>query len=267
MIETRARTTAALSALVLLLGLTGLAGCSGSHKPAALPVASHFSGENCEKLLEGTRPASFTDEKGAALSGVLVGTGKKVGFVLAHMDPGDVCDWLPFARELAIAHPDYLLLCLDFAGYGNSGSATDGDRRDINIAGGAKYLRDQGVSRVLLMGGSMGGNSSVVAATIIQPPVAGVISLSAPANYKGLDAAEAAAKLTVPVLYLAGTGDNGGRFADDARKLYDLTPANLRTLQISATTSHGVYMLSLVDADKSHTREALDAFLDRYATG
>ncbi len=266
MIVTRARTTAVLGTLVLLLSVAGAAGCTAKSAEPGPAVAVHHSGEDCENLLEGTKQVTFTDEKATKLSGVLVGSGK-TGFVLAHQDPGDVCDWLPFARELSSAHPGYQLLCLDFAGYGNSDSPTDGDQRDVNIAAGVKYLREHGAGVVLLMGASMGGNSSVVAAAAIQPAVAGVISLSAPAFYKGLDAQAAAAKLTVPVLYLAGTGDNGGSFAESAQKLYDATPGDNRQLVISFTTSHGVNMLSPVDADATHTREAVNAFLAKYAQG
>jgi pimeloyl-ACP methyl ester carboxylesterase len=266
MIVNHQRTTAFLITLVALLSLATVAGCAADEdKETPAAVASHYSGEDCDSLLEGTKPASFTDEKGTKLSGVVVGNGK-TGFVLSHMDPGDVCDWLPFARELASAHPGYRLLCLDFAGYGNSDSPTDGDRRDLNIAAAARYLRDQGATTVLLMGASMGGNSALVAATTIQPPIAGVISLSAPAFYKGLDAGAAVPKLAVPVLYLAGSGDNGGSFADDAQRLYDTTPASLdRQLVITASTSHGVNLLSPVDADASHSRGALTAFMDKYA--
>jgi pimeloyl-ACP methyl ester carboxylesterase len=265
MITVRTRVTAALGVLVALTVAAGLAGCSGA-KPEPVTVASHYSGENCDNFMDGVKQVGFTDEKGTRLSGALVGSGK-TAFVLAHQDPGDVCDWLPFARELSNSHPGYQMLCLDFAGYGNSDSPADGDRRDLNIAAAVKYLREHGASTVLLMGASMGGNSSLVASTIIQPPVAGVISLSAPAFYKGLDAGAAAPKITVPVLYLAGSGDNGGTFADDARKLYAATPDGNRTLVIAFTTSHGVNMLSPVDADADTSRAALNQFLTKYAQG
>lgn len=258
----RRGTVGLLLATVTVLTVTSLAGCSsGGGAPAA--VASHYSGEGCDNFLEGTKQVSFTDDKGTRLSGVEVGSGT-TGFVLAHQDPGDVCDWLPFARELTSKTKGYRMLCLDFMGYGNSDTGTDGDRRDLNIVAAAGYLRQHGVTTVVLLGASMGANASVVAAAELQPPAAAVISMSAPAFYKGLDAQAAAAKLAIPVLYVAGSGD--GTFADDAQTLYNATPAGIdRRIQLASSTSHGVNLLSPVDADADHTRAQLTDFLNRYA--
>jgi pimeloyl-ACP methyl ester carboxylesterase len=257
---------AALVALACLAGAGVLAGCSrGGGDDQPLAVASHYSGEDCDRLAEGTRQVRFADVHGTRLSGVEVGSGR-VGIVLSHQDPGNVCDWLPWARETVLGNAGYRLLCLDFAGYGNSASAADGDTRDRNIVAAAGFLRAEGVATVLLMGASMGANAVLVAATELQPPPVGVISLSAPSSWKGLDAGEAVPKLAVPVLFVAGSGDNGGRFADDARALYAAAPTSLdRRLQIASSNSHGVNLLSPVDADASRTRAAVADFLSRYA--
>lgn len=253
----------AVSAGVVAALLSGAVACDRGARPAPA-VASHYSGENCDAFVDGTSQASFADEKGTRLSAVEVGSGP-VGFVLAHQDPGDVCQWLPYARLLA-RHPGYHVLCLDFAGYGNSDFPADGDTRDRQLAAAVAYLRTTGVTKVILMGASMGGNAVLVAATKIAPPVSGVVSFSAPAVYKGLDAQAAVAGLAVPVLYLAGSSDSGGEFAADAQDLYDATPAGVdRTLVIVSSAAHGANLLSPVDAGYSHTRAAVDAFLARYA--
>ena len=188
------------------------------------------------------------------------------GFVLTHQDPGNVCDWLPYARELVNTTPGYRVLCLDFQGYGNSDDGADGDRRDLNIVAAAGYLRGHGVTTVVLLGASMGGNASLVAATELQPPPAAVISFSAPSYWKGIDALAAVPNLAVPVLLVAGSLDDNGRFADDARALYAATPATVdRRLVIASSTTHGVNLLSPVDADATHTRAALADFLKAHA--
>jgi dienelactone hydrolase len=255
--------------LLALAGLAatglGVAGCAGGGDQQPAAVASHYSGEECDTMLEGTKQVHFKDAHGTQLSGVEVGGGS-VGFVLSHQNPGDVCDWLPYAREASNANKGYRMLCLDFAGYGNSETPADGDTRDHNIVAAAKYLRSEGVQTIVLMGASMGANAAVIAGTELQPPPAAVISLSAPAVYLGLDATEGAAKLAVPVLYVAGQGDQGGSFAEYAQTLYDATPTTIdRRLQLAFSTAHGVNLLSPVDADASHTRAALADFLGKYA--
>jgi len=263
--DRRRRTTPVLLTAALAVAvLAGTAGCSGKGaEPVA--VASHYSGESCDNFLDGTRQVTFTDEHGTRLSGVELGSGT-TGLVLTHQDPGDVCDWLPYARELVNSTPGYRVLCLDFQGYGNSDDGAEGDRRDLNIVSAAGYLRDHGVAKVVLMGASMGGNASLVAATELQPPPAAVVSFSAPTYWKGIDAQAAVPKLAVPVLLVAGSLDNNGRFADAARALYAATPAGIdRRLVIASSTTHGVNLLSPVDADATHTRAALGEFLKAYA--
>src|SRR5690348_7753661 len=100
MISFRQRRIAGALLAVAGLVAAGLttAGCSsgGDKQPAA--VASHYSGEDCEAFLDGTKQVQFKDEHGTQLSGVEVGSGS-IGFVLSHQNPGNVCDWLPYARE------------------------------------------------------------------------------------------------------------------------------------------------------------------------
>jgi dienelactone hydrolase len=66
--------------------------------------------------------------------------------------------------------------------------------------------------RIILVGASMGGTASLVAAHGIVPTVAGVASLSGPANYAGMDALTTVKSLTVPVLFMAAANDQAGGF-------------------------------------------------------
>jgi dienelactone hydrolase len=92
-----------------------------------------------------------------------------------------------------------------------------------DVVGAARKLRALGVSRVYLMGASLGGTASIVAATRIEPAVAGVVSLSGEADLSGLfpgsglDAVAAAKNLKVPVLFVAAKQDGLVPAADVAR--------------------------------------------------
>jgi hypothetical protein len=107
----------------------------------------------------------------------------------------------------------------------------------------------------------MGAAASLVAATELKPAPAVVVSLSAPQAYQGADAIDAVKGLTIPVLFAAGVADP--EFADDAKALYDATPATTdRTLLIASSSAHGS---ALVGTPGNEVRDALDNALKQRA--
>ena len=74
-------------------------------------------------------------------------------------------------------------------------------------------LRRRGVTRVALVGASMGGAAVLIAGTRVQPPVAAVVSLSGeadPTNLVGgipLNAGAVVDQLTVPIMFVVATND------------------------------------------------------------
>jgi dienelactone hydrolase len=92
---------------------------------------------------------------------VVLGQGRR-GLVLAHQRGGDLCEWVPIARSYA--RLGYRTLVFDFH---------DQDRLDDDVVAAVAELRRRGVTRVVLVGSSMGGTAVLVAATRIQPTVAG----------------------------------------------------------------------------------------------
>jgi pimeloyl-ACP methyl ester carboxylesterase len=241
-----------------LLGAAALAGCGGHPSAAPSQAAGPIVGDDCPDLAEGGSQVRFTDAHGSALAGVVFGKGG-TGVVLSHMSDGDVCGWLPYARELA--NGGYRVLVYYFHGYGTSAGGADSSRLEGDVAAAAGYLRDHGARTIALVGASMGAAASLVAATTLQPAPAVVVSLSAPQTFRGLDALDAARRLTVPVLYAAGVGDL--EFADAAQALYDATPATTnRTLLVASSASHGTH---LVGAPGSQVRDAVDNALKQRA--
>ena len=209
------------------VALSGLAaGASGS---SAYPVCApgpdlHF------RAADGTR-----------LVGHRFGRGK-VAVVLAHQYGGDVCEWTPYAKRLATL--GYTALAFDLRGFGLSQHRTGAAlfRYDQDVAAAAKLARAQGATKVLLVGASIGANAVVVAGASIKPPVDGVVSLSAPSTFR-LDAVAAAKTLKVPVLYVAGTIDEGGIYRQDAKTLYTTTASRDKAITLVATAEHGVHLV------------------------
>ncbi|MFN2470588.1 MAG: alpha/beta hydrolase [Gaiellaceae bacterium] len=209
----------------------------------------------CVTQTERKRIVRFEASDRTRLIGVLFGAGPK-GVVLAHQGgggaPGNLCAWVPYARILA--GRGYRVLVFDHRGRGSSGSARTVpalQRVDLDVVAAVSVLRKRGVRSVVLGGASLGGTAVLVAGTRIRPFVQGVVSFSAPQQFVRVDAAREVPKLTVPVLYVAATGDEP--FADEARALYEATASSDRQLAIFEGTAHGAPMLrdpgvrSLVD--------------------
>ncbi|MEV4412868.1 alpha/beta fold hydrolase [Catellatospora sp. NPDC049609] len=244
----------ALAAAVLLLGLSACGG--GEPAPAPSPTGLG-AGSTCEPP-PGTRQARFGTD-GADLGGLLLGTGR-TGIVLAHQNGGDVCQWLPYAQELA--GQGYRVLAFDFGGFGVSTAGTSSNTQQVVMA--AQVLRDDGATSIVLIGASMGGTAVLAAAPTVTPAPAAVVSLSAPSVF-GANALDAAPKLTMPVLYAAGEFESS--FADSARELHGLTPqATGSELLVVPTDSHGVFLLTPGLGGASDTvRAKVTAFLAAHA--
>lgn len=110
--------------------------------------------------------------------------------------------------------------------------------------------------RVHLAGSSLGGSAALVAATNISPPVASVVSLSAPAHFRRQDALGVAPRLRLPVLYVASQDEPVG-IADDARALHEATASTDKRLEIVPGTRHGLRILEA----SSSARALVEKFL------
>lgn len=168
------------------------------------------------------------------------------GVVFAHQVAGDRCQWLPFARELGAK--GYRALVFDMRGYGSSsGSANIAPHRDVAAA--AAELRRRGAKRIVLVGASMGGTGVVAAAPGIQPPISGLVDLSGPTGFGGVNALPAAKKLRAPALFVAGRDD--GDFATATRTLYWAAATKDKALLIAPTSWHGADLVSRPDVKRA----------------
>ena len=236
-----------LAALVLGSGLL-LAGCGGDRPggdgPGAAPATT--AAAPAKACLEGGEQVFGFPAADGTTTGVLLGQGR-TGVVLGHQAGSDLCEWLPRAR--ALAKRGRQVLAFDFGP-----SAAIG--KDMVAA--AAELRRRGVTRMVLVGSSMGGTAAIAAAAQVTPPVAGVVSLSGPEEYQGADAATAASRLRVPVLFIVAEDDPP--FADDARALYKAVPGHDKRLVVLEGGGHGTSLLEFGD-QAARARAELDRFL------
>jgi pimeloyl-ACP methyl ester carboxylesterase len=237
---------------MLLLLATALAGCASPERRVDL---------------SGSEAVSFSSVDGVELEGRLfVGEGTS-GVVLSHMRPADQTSWYAFARRLADA--GYLVLTYDFRGYcpGGEGGCSSGER-DIaaiwqDVLGAIDFIRERGATTVSLVGASMGGTASLVAASRQGVDVGAVVSLSAPASIEGLVVDSAVlSNVTAAKLFIAGVGDAPA--ASDAETLYERSPPPKR-VEILPADDHGTDLLEGPQGEV--VRRLIEAYLEVQAGG
>jgi predicted alpha/beta-hydrolase family hydrolase len=181
------------------------------------------------------RTVDFTAADGVSLRGHVFGTGQ-VGIVLAHMYPADQTSWFDTAQELAAK--GYLVLTFDFRGYGESSGSKQIELIGRDVEAAIAQIRSLGAASVGLVGASMGGTASLVAAAEV--PVDAVATLSAPVEFQGLSASQAVAGVVAPKLFLAEEKDVG---ATGAEQLDDLAMPP-KEMEIFPGSDHGTDMLA-----------------------
>ncbi len=194
-----------------------------------------------------SEPVSVETSDGVLLEGRIFGAqGAEAGIVLTHQLGGDQSGWFDYAQRLA--DEGYRVITFNVRGTcpGGDGGCSQGiadvGTLPVDIAAAVGFLRDDGVDRVGLVGASMGGTGSLVAAASDDINADAVIVLSAPASIEGLDAdVEVLAGLDAATLFVAGDGDVAA--ADAARTMYERSPQPKR-LEILTTSDHGVDILS-----------------------
>lgn len=201
----------------------------------------------------GEQDVSFQTSDGLTLTGRLFGEGT-AGVVLSHMFPAEdgAATWFETARRLADA--GYTALAFNFRGYVDSEGERDIEELHLDVRAAHAFLTGRDVGPIALVGASMGGTASLVAAHVLDTPA--VVTVSAPARFRGLDAEAVARELDTNVLLLAAEGD--GPAASSLETLAELIPR--AEAKLFDGDAHGTNLLT--DAPSS-TDEIL-AFVGRH---
>jgi dienelactone hydrolase len=213
----------------------------------ALSILVSCDGAAPQGSTEGSREITFESSDGVTLAGRLFGPDDGgAGVVLAHMYPSDQSAWFGFADRLG--QRGYRVLTFNFRGYcpGGDAGCSEGEKSIPaiwqDVEGAIEALRDEGATRIALVGASMGGTASLVAASREGQDVDVVITLSAPTGFEGLEAnAEVLAQVTAAKLFLAGHEDVGAAEAVDTFYAESLQP---KRPMILTTGDHGTDILT-----------------------
>lgn len=225
-----------LDRIAPLLGLLVTSALLQAGVGAAAPT------ETDQCLQAGDTPVHMKTRDGVTIYGLEVGTGT-TGVVLGHQYFSDHCEFMALARELAGL--GYRAVSIDFRGNGLSSTGRS-NRLDLDIAAAVARLRAEGATRVKLVGASMGGTAVLVAGSWIRPAVAGIVSLSGPYYFRGLDALRAVRRSNVPVRFLVSRDDRP--FAANATELMRSSSSRDKAILRYTAAGHGSSILSVPSA-------------------
>lgn len=211
--------------------------CLAFAVPAVSFAARSVTPDPC--IQPGETPVTMRAADGASVYGVEVGTGT-TGVVLGHQYFSNHCEFIDLARELAAA--GFRALTIDFR-YNGASTGGNSSRLDLDVAAAVARLRADGATRIKLVGASMGGTAVLVAASRIRPPVEGVVSLSGPTFFRGLNAVQAVRRSHVPVRFVVSRGER--RFAPDASYLMRAAAAKDKAILRVTGGGHGSSILGV----------------------
>ena len=176
---------------------------SADAKPTAQPTPAASADTSSVR----DEPVVFETTDGVQLHGHLYSTAgplRKI-VIFGHEYDKDQAAWRDFARELATKGIN--ALTFDFRGYGESGGNKDPSKINLDMNAAYHFMSSRDYPLIYLIGGSMGGTAALKVAA--QEKVAGVVAVSAPVSFMGLDASNDVAKIAAPKLFVASSGDDG----------------------------------------------------------
>ena len=230
---------------------SGTGGSAGTPGPQVLQPLDQPS-VRCGRPATEATLVRFSAADGTSLNGVLVGSGT-TGVVLVHQSsPDDLCSVWPFAQYLA--GQGLQAFAIDLRCFGRS-ACPEGEaagRVIDDIAAAVAELRRRGATRVAVVGASMGGAAALIAGTRVQPPLAGVVSLSGetdPTDLVGgipLDAGAAVGQLNVPTMLVVATNDQYVS-VEETRMMYRAAATRDKRLLVLSKEfdgRHGVELLT-----------------------
>ncbi len=243
---------------IVVLAAVLAAGTANAAKPRPPRLQDY-----CVTKAEKKNALRFKASDGATLLGLTLGPrSSRRGVVFAHEGAGGLCNWMPYGRRLA--RLGYRVLAFDLRGFVSSPrTRVRQGRHDLDVVGAVRELRRRGVTRVAVVGGSLGAMAAVAAAPRITPAVDGIIVASPGLAVRDLDAGAAAPSVRVPALFIASTDD--GDFPTSTRTIYERTASTDKRLVLVPGMRHGYELV--LGADGAPNRALFEEFLAKHLGG
>ncbi|MBA2287863.1 MAG: alpha/beta hydrolase [Ktedonobacteraceae bacterium] len=223
--------------LILLLLILAACGASGSSQPAAAPSPSPIPtiGITPTPTIPDipAREVHFLTSDHVRLAGQLYGQGT-TAVICSHELHTTKAIWSASGIAQRLAARGYLVLAYDFRGNGDSQGQVDASTLAIDVHAAMTFVRQQGATKIVLLGASMGGTATLKAAAHEQ--LAAVITLSAPQDF-GVTISETDLKaINAPKLFINSQGDD---YAADTMHMYTLASPP-KEIHLYPGSLHGV---------------------------
>jgi alpha/beta superfamily hydrolase len=246
------RRYAAEVASLLLLAMSILSACGKPQASAPASPTSRPSATAATSMRE--ESVSFVTEDGVTLKGMLYGQGTRA-IILSNEGNNESGPWLPVAQQLV--QQGYLVLTYMYRDQGNTlfqlalHSLTD-------LRAAIVFMHSRNVSRLALIGASLGALDSMKVATVERFDA--VVVISAPMGFQEVQLHDSELRtITVPKLFV--TSEDNQPFAHDTLHMFDATP-DPREKLVYPGTLHGI---RLFDGPSGATLfSSLLQFLHRY---
>jgi len=238
----------------LAIGLLNACG-SAPPSPASAQAITAPPTQQVGRLREGA--VSFETSDKVKLAGIAYGQGE-TAVILAHMMGSEQAAWQSFASELA--KQGYTALTFDFRGNGKSGGKLNYVALDKDVLGAIAFLREQGFTRIVCVGASMGGTACAKAA--LTPGLAGLVVISSPLTVSTMSSSGVRLvigdfkKLTPAKLFVVAKGDTD--LVESVKTMYDLSP-DPKQITVLPGSAHGTDIFQ--SADGPALRDLLLKFL------
>nr|BBH85480.1 hypothetical protein KTC_02310 [Thermosporothrix sp. COM3] len=175
------------------------------------------------------RTVQFSSRDGIKLTGWLYGASGQTAVICSHMRRGSKQEWEMLAPWLA--QQGLRVLAYDYRGNGDSEGDDNTSKYELDLLGAITFMQQQGANKIVLIGASIGGTTSLL--TAAQTKVAGVITLSAP--FISWVDEQTVRKITAPQLIINSEDDT---YHEDTEKLYQVANAP-KEIHIYSGAAHG----------------------------
>jgi len=172
--------------------------------------------------------------------------------VLAHGAAFDKASWEPLATWLA--GRGHQVLAINFRGYGRSTAGEDSQALFEDVLGAVRYLHAHGVTRVAVLGASMGGGAAAEAVVRAAPGEIDRVILLSPVPIADPE------HLRVPVLFIASEEE---AIVAQIREQYRRAPEPKRLVLLPGA-AHAQHIFATEQAERLRTTVA--EFLEQRST-
>ncbi|MDQ6662380.1 MAG: alpha/beta hydrolase [Chloroflexota bacterium] len=203
-----------------------------------------------------SRLVHFLTSDHIQLAGLLYGHGK-TAVICSHELHTTKSIWSDSGIVQRLALHGYLALAYDFRGNGDSSGQFNAGKLDVDLRAAIAFARQQGATKIILLGSSMGGTATLEVAASEQ--VAAVITLSAPQEF-GVNVSDADVKsISAPKLFVNSQNDG---FAQDTMHMYT-TASQPKDIHMYPGGAHGTSIFD--DENGNDLTQRILNFVAHYA--